>query len=229
MPERWPRKLSAMRSAASTARASPSIVSSAVLAATASPSRWCAVIADRGIELAQRRLDQRQSGDRAGLARHDDGARARAFRHRRGRGDVAGAAEILGERAHHRGVDFERREERVGAEQGGHAARLDRARRAAARCARASSSVMKVRFACADRCSESRSDSVRRGFRSRRSAAAVISSAAVAMLRSCGRCAASRSMSGDLAQRVLQAVAVAHDADMRRHQLAQRLFARRRR
>ena len=45
-------------------------------------------------------------------------ARAR-FRHGRDRGDVAGAAEIFGQRPRHRVVDLELREKRVGAEQGG--------------------------------------------------------------------------------------------------------------
>ena len=63
---------------------------------------------------AERRLDQRQAGDHAGLARDHDGAAARILRHRRGRGDIAGAAQILFERARHRRFDFERREKGVG-------------------------------------------------------------------------------------------------------------------
>jgi hypothetical protein len=39
MPDRWPRKFNAVRSAASTARASPATVSSAVFAVTVAPSR----------------------------------------------------------------------------------------------------------------------------------------------------------------------------------------------
>jgi hypothetical protein len=68
---------------------------------------------DLRIELGECRLDQRQPGHRSGLARHGHGARARSFRHRRNRGDIAGAAEILGQRARHRGIDFERREKRI--------------------------------------------------------------------------------------------------------------------
>jgi hypothetical protein len=70
------------------------------------------------IELAECCFDQRQSGDRAGLAGNHDRSRARIFRHRRDRGDVARPAEILGQRSDHRVVDFELREKRVRAEQG---------------------------------------------------------------------------------------------------------------
>ena len=49
--------------------------------------------------LRKRRSRERQAGDHAGLARHHDGAGRRVLRDRRDRGDVAGAAEILVERA----------------------------------------------------------------------------------------------------------------------------------
>ena len=97
------------------------MVISAVFAATASPSRWCAVIDAFGSSLSSAASTSGRPDDRAGLARDHDGARARAFRNGRDRGDVAGAAEVLGERARDCGVDLERRQEGVGAEQGGHA------------------------------------------------------------------------------------------------------------
>ncbi len=60
-------------------------------------------------------FDQRQAGDAAGGTRHHDGTRLRILRHGRDRGDVAGAAEVFGERTRHRVVDLERRDEGVGA------------------------------------------------------------------------------------------------------------------
>ena len=142
MPDRWPRKFSAARSAERTARASPSIVISAVFAATAAPSR------------VMRR--DRRFRDRACAARLRPAAGRRSCRpcarprrraprvpsgHGRGRGDVAGAAEILGERARHRGIDLERREEGVGAEQGGHATRSSASGQFARRAAIARASI----------------------------------------------------------------------------------------
>ena len=79
---------------------------------------------DVGREPAERRRDQRQARDRAGLARDHDGAGRRAGGNGRDRGHVAGAAEILGERALDRGVDLERRQEAFGVEQGGRRRRL---------------------------------------------------------------------------------------------------------
>ena len=61
-PERWPRRLSAARSAASTARAGPVTVISAVLAATLAPSRACAAISISG---ASRRNAAAASGSPA--------------------------------------------------------------------------------------------------------------------------------------------------------------------
>src|SRR5712671_4877884 len=51
MPERWPTKLSATRSAPSKARASPVMVMSAVFAATVAPSRTCPLISTAGSSL----------------------------------------------------------------------------------------------------------------------------------------------------------------------------------
>ncbi len=67
-------------------------------------------------EPAERRRDQRQAGDDAGLARVEQGAARRVLRHGRDRGDIAGAAEVLRERARHRRFDLKRREEGIGAE-----------------------------------------------------------------------------------------------------------------
>src|SRR5258707_1289237 len=51
MPERWPTKLSATRSAPSRACASPVMVMSAVFAATVAPSRTCPLISTAGSSL----------------------------------------------------------------------------------------------------------------------------------------------------------------------------------
>src|ERR1700722_381418 len=113
MPERWPTKLSAVRSAASSARTAPNRLQRGLF-------RACGAVAhvggdlDRGIELAKDRGGDWQPRDRARLARRHHGAAARALRDGRGRGDLAGAAEILGERARDRLVDRERGEEGVG-------------------------------------------------------------------------------------------------------------------
>ena len=53
MPDRWPRKLSATRSAERTARAGPATVISAVLAVTLAPSRSFAAISISGASLAK--------------------------------------------------------------------------------------------------------------------------------------------------------------------------------
>ena len=100
------------------ARALPEIVISLVPAWIATPSRACGSDLDARRELAERRLDQRQAGDDARFARGKHGAALCVFRHRRDRGDVAGAAEILFERAGDRGFDLEWREKCVGAEEG---------------------------------------------------------------------------------------------------------------
>ena len=72
--------------------------------------------ADGGIELSHRRFDQRQAADHPGLARRDHGAGGGAGRHGGGRGDVAGAAEVFGERTGDGLVDDEGRQEGVGVE-----------------------------------------------------------------------------------------------------------------
>ena len=61
---------------------------------------------------------KRQPGDGAGLPRHHHGPARRAGRNGRNRGDVAGAAEVLGERSRHRVLDLQRRDEAAGVEQG---------------------------------------------------------------------------------------------------------------
>ena len=73
---------------------------------------------DVGRKLAEAGGGERQAGDGAGLPRDHHGAARRAGRDRRDRGDVAGAAEILGERARHRVLDLERRDEARRIEQG---------------------------------------------------------------------------------------------------------------
>ena len=50
-------------------------------------------------------------------ARDHDGLGLRVLRHGRDGGDIAGAAEILGQRAGHRLVDFQRGEKGVGTKQ----------------------------------------------------------------------------------------------------------------
>jgi hypothetical protein len=72
---------------------------------------------DVGRQFLQRRQRQRQSGDHAGLPRHEDGLRFGCFRDRRKRGDVASAAEILVEGAVHGLVDRKRGQEGVGIKQ----------------------------------------------------------------------------------------------------------------
>src|SRR3977135_1239970 len=155
MPERWPTKLSATRSAPSKARASPARVSRAVLGATVAPSRTCPLISTPGSslrnaaaaigrpaitpalratmtaapapaaggrparahELADPARRHRPARDHTRLARHHDGRAARAVGDRRDRRHVAGAAEVLFERARDRLVDRGRRQESVRAEQ----------------------------------------------------------------------------------------------------------------
>ena len=118
MPDRCWRKLSATRSADSTARASPLMCISTVLAATLSPSRACGLISMSGESLRKQAATSGRPGNGAGLARHQHGAARRAGRDGGDRGDVAGAAEILGERPRHRVLDLQRRDEAAGVEQG---------------------------------------------------------------------------------------------------------------
>ena len=115
-------------------------------------------------QLLKRRNRQRQSGDHAGLPRDQDGVGLGCFRNGGDRGDVAGAAEILIERALHRLVDGERRQKRVRMQQRGWCCHDARSRsgdhrlrrvRAGARSAsdaaisRAAASVVMVRCASA--------------------------------------------------------------------------------
>ena len=72
---------------------------------------------DVGREFLECRDRERQARDHAGLARDHDRAGRRVFRDRRNRGDVAGAAEILVERAVDGLVDRKRRQERFGMQQ----------------------------------------------------------------------------------------------------------------
>ena len=96
-------KFSAVRSAARIARASPANRHQfGRRRRSPSPSRRMRLDLDLRRQPAERRFDQRQARDHAGLARDDDGAAARILRHRRDRGDVAGAAEVFLERARHR-------------------------------------------------------------------------------------------------------------------------------
>ncbi len=59
-------------------------------------------------KLGKGRGHERQARDHARRARHDDGAGRCVFGDRGGRGDIAGAAEILGQRARDRRIDLER-------------------------------------------------------------------------------------------------------------------------
>src|SRR6266700_1127053 len=105
-PERWPRKLSATRSAASTVRAGPATVISAVLAATSAPSRALAAISVAGESF---RNTASTSGSPAITPASRATTKARA-----------GVPEILGQRAGDDLVDLQRGEERIGAEEGDH-------------------------------------------------------------------------------------------------------------
>ena len=73
---------------------------------------------DLACKLGKSRGHERQPRDHARLARDHDCARRRVLRDGGDRGDVAGAAKILGERARDRGIDLERRQEGIRAEKG---------------------------------------------------------------------------------------------------------------
>ena len=120
MPDRWPRKLSATRSAARTARAGPATVISAVLAATLAPSRCVAAISMSGRELGKVAATSGRPAITP-ASRATTTARARrVLRDGGDRGDVAGAAEVLGRaRASPPRRSRAATEEGVGAEQGG--------------------------------------------------------------------------------------------------------------
>ena len=115
MPDRWPAKFSAVRSAASTARALPVMVISAVFLATASPSRACGTICVSGASLRMTASTSGRPAMRPAARATTIGARLRILGHGRDRRDIAGAAEIFGERARDRVVDLQRRDEGVGA------------------------------------------------------------------------------------------------------------------
>ncbi len=72
---------------------------------------------DVGRQPLERGRHQRQPGDHPGLPRIEHGAARRILRHRRGRSDVAGAAEIFFKRARHRRLDLERGQKSVGTQQ----------------------------------------------------------------------------------------------------------------
>ena len=67
--------------------------------------------ADVGRQFLKHRNRQRQSGDHAGLSRHQDGMGVGCFRDGGHRGDIAGASEIFVEGALHGFIDHERRQE----------------------------------------------------------------------------------------------------------------------
>ena len=69
-PERWPRRLSAVRSPVRIARAGPLIRASVVFAVTTSPSETSRLEPDRRIEQREDPLRHRQAGDRTAAARH---------------------------------------------------------------------------------------------------------------------------------------------------------------
>ena len=75
-----------------------------------------------GIEPSHGRLDQRQAADHPSLAHRDDPPGGGAGRHRGGRGHVAGAAEVFGERTGNGLIDDERRHEGIGVERLRHGA-----------------------------------------------------------------------------------------------------------
>ena len=73
---------------------------------------------DLGRKLAEASGGERQPRDGAGLPRHHDGAAWRAGWDGGDRRDVAGAAEILGQRPRDRVLDLQRRDKAAGIEQG---------------------------------------------------------------------------------------------------------------
>src|SRR3989442_5247731 len=111
-PERRPSRLTATRSAASTASAGPASIISSLLPVTRDPSRVLAAISISGASLA----NVAATSGRPEITpawRATTRARARVFGAGGERGDVAVAPEILGERARDRGVDLERRQEAI--------------------------------------------------------------------------------------------------------------------
>ena len=101
-------RLSAARSAASTARAGPVTVISAVLAATLAPSRAWAVISISGASLRNAAATSGSPAITPALRATTTARAGEVFRNGGDRRHVAGAAEILGQRARHRVVDLER-------------------------------------------------------------------------------------------------------------------------
>ena len=97
-PERWPRKLSAVRSAASSARAGPDGEQHLGRHLLAPLPLDDEVVDVLGPALAHRLGDRGQAEDDAGLLLHDPRPPADVLGHRRLRGHVA-AAEVLGQRA----------------------------------------------------------------------------------------------------------------------------------
>ena len=81
---------------------SPRRSSASVLAATLAPSRTCAAISTSGASLRKVAATSGRPEMMPALRATTFGARRRVLRDGRDRGDVAGAAEILGERARHR-------------------------------------------------------------------------------------------------------------------------------
>ncbi len=74
MPDSRPTKFSAVRSPASTARAGPEIVSTCCACGDGGAVAAIGLNVDIRRQFPKRRNRQRQSGDHAGLARHQDGA-----------------------------------------------------------------------------------------------------------------------------------------------------------
>ena len=103
-PDRRCRKFSAVRSAASSARASPVARSTAAGGSRQTPSGPSRSSSHGGIERAERRLRGVEPEDDAGRLLRDRRDGARAGRDRRLARDVA-VADVLGERAPHELVE----------------------------------------------------------------------------------------------------------------------------
>ena len=176
-----PRKFSATRSAERIPCAKPSIRATTAPLATCAPSSTQGSKRDRRVDLRKGFARQREPGDHAVFARGDHGPGAGGRGDGRLRRDVAGAAEVFGQRRAHGVVD----EELGRAGRFGH----DVASRA---IVSASASVSRERRAGSGKARENPSGNARPGFRAGRSAALAISSAVVSMFCVCAPVACRR-------------------------------------
>ncbi len=119
MPDRWPSRLSAERSAGENRAGRTRDRHQRGAAHVRSVADMAGDLDARAAASRTVSADQRQAGDDARpCGRPPWRAAAVSVRDGGNRGHVAGAAEVLGERARHRSVDLQRRNEGVGAEQG---------------------------------------------------------------------------------------------------------------